>query len=226
MYVKIHEQIFSSSIMEENVETRYIWFCLLTLADKEGFIDMTVPAIARRINISDITVASAIDKFMKPAPSSRTATADGRRLEKVRESFGWKIINYIYYRDLRNEQSRREYMKEYMKNRRDVNKNVNASVNCKQRLAVLANTDTDTDTDTDTKRERKPKFIPPILDDITKYIKENNYTVDPNIFLKYFTESNWIDSNGKKVKNWKQKIITWNGRNQKPVMVQKNEFGY
>ena len=226
MYVKIHEQIFSSSIMEENVETRYIWFCLLTLADKEGFIDMTVPAIARRINISDITVASAIDKFMKPDPSSRTATADGRRLEKVRESFGWKIINYIYYRDLRNEQSRREYMKEYMKNRRDVNKNVNASVNCKQRLAVLANTDTDTDTDTDTKRERKPKFIPPILDDITKYIKENNYTVDPNIFLKYFTESNWIDSNGKKVKNWKLKIITWNSRNQKLVMVQKNEFGY
>ena len=222
MYVKIHEQIFSSSIMEENVETRYIWFCLLTLADKEGFIDMTVPAIARRINISDITVASAIDKFMKPDPSSRTATADGRRLEKVRESFGWKIINYIYYRDLRNEQSRREYMKEYMKNRRDVNKNVNASVNCKQRLAVLANTDTDTDT----KRERKPKFIPPILDDITKYIKENNYTVDPNIFLKYFTESNWIDSNGKKVKNWKLKIITWNSRNQKLVMVQKNEFGY
>ena len=224
MYVKIHEQIFSSSIMEENVETRYIWFCLLTLSDKEGFIDMTVPAIARRINISDIAVASAIDKFMKPDPSSRTATADGRRLEKVRESFGWKIINYIYYRDLRNEQSRREYMKEYMKNRRDVNKNVNTNVNCKQQLAVLANTDTDTDTDT--KRERNLKFIPPTIDDITKYIKENNYTVDPNIFLKYFTESNWIDSNGKKVKNWKQKIITWNGRNQKPLVVQKNEFGY
>ena len=224
MYVKIHEQIFSSSIMEENVETRYIWFCLLTLADKEGFIDMTVPAIARRINISDITVASAIDKFMKPDPSSRTATADGRRLEKVRESFGWKIINYIYYRDLRNEQSRREYMKEYMKNRRDVNKNVNANVNCKQSKQPLAHTDTDTDTDTNRVAQRK--FIPPILDDITKYIKENNYTVDPNIFLKYFTESNWIDSNGKKVKNWKQKIITWNGRNQKPVMVQKNEFGY
>ena len=78
----------------------------------------------------------------------------------------------------------------------------------------------------DNKREVPRKFIPPNLEDITKYIKENNYTVDPNIFLKYFTESNWIDSNGKKVKNWKLKIITWNGRNQKPVIVQKNEFGY
>ncbi len=84
----------------------------------------------------------------------------------------------------------------------------------------------DKNVNNDNNKVMQRKFIPPTLDDITKYIKENNYTVDPNVFLKYFTESNWIDSNGKKVKNWKQKIITWNGRNQKPVMVQKNEFGY
>ena len=71
------------------------------------------------------------------------------------------------------------------------------------------------------------KFIPPTIEDIKEYIKENDYSVDPNTFLKYFTESNWIDSNGKKVKNWKQKIITWEGRNitKKPIQ-QKNEFGY
>lgn len=65
----------------------------------------------------------------------------------------------------------------------------------------------------DNKSVRQPQFIPPTIEEITKYIRDNNYSVDPNTFLKYFTESNWMDSNNKKVKNWKQKIITWNGRN-------------
>ncbi len=146
MYVKIHEQIFSSSIMEEELEIRYVWFCLLTLADKEGFIDMTVNSIARRINIDEEIVNRSIEKFMEPDHSSRTQSEDGRRLEKVRDSFGWRIINYIHYRDLRNEQSRREYMKNYMRLKRSVNKKVNTDVNSKQCKPELANTDTSTDT--------------------------------------------------------------------------------
>ena len=144
MYARIYEQIFSSSIMEEDLETRYIWFCLLTLADREGFVDMTIPAIARRINIEEISVSNAITKFMAPDPSSRTDTAEGRRIEKIRESFGWKIINYIQYRDLRNEENRREYMRDYMRKTRDVNKKANTNANkftvstCKPPLAHTA----------------------------------------------------------------------------------------
>ena len=158
MFVKVHEQIFNSSIMEEDLEVRYIWFCLLTLADREGFVDMTPAAIARRINIQDDVVINAINKFMQPDPSSRTSTQEGRRLEKIRESFGWKIINYIHYRDLRSEENRREYMRNYMKDRRDVNKKANTNVNCKQTVAVLAHTDTDTDTDTDPLKRVVQKF--------------------------------------------------------------------
>lgn len=65
----------------------------------------------------------------------------------------------------------------------------------------------------DNNRVKQPQFIPPTIEEITKYIKDNKYSVDPSTFLKYFSESNWIDSNGKKVKSWKQKIITWSGRN-------------
>ena len=32
-------------------------------------------------------------------------------------------------------------------------------------------------------------------------------------FFNYFDVGNWIDSNGNKVKNWKQKLITWESRN-------------
>lgn len=161
MFVKVHEQIFNSSIMEENLEVRYIWFCLLTLADREGFVDMTTAAIARRINIDEVVVVDAINKFLQPDPTSRTVLFEGKRLEKIRESFGWKIINYIHYRDLRSEENRREYMRNYMHNLRDVNKKANTNVNSKQVVAVLAHTDTDLDTDTDTDTEKTTPLNPP-----------------------------------------------------------------
>jgi hypothetical protein len=53
-------------------------------------------------------------------------------------------------------------------------------------------------------------FIPPSLIEIREYVKEKGYNVNPEVFFDYFTIGNWIDSKGNKVKNWKQKIITWN----------------
>ena len=62
--------------------------------------------------------------------------------------------------------------------------------------------------------KEKKKFVPPTLEEVQSYIKEKNYSVDPKVFFDYFNESNWVDANGNKVKNWKQKVITWNSRNQ------------
>lgn len=58
--------------------------------------------------------------------------------------------------------------------------------------------------------ERK-RFVPPTLEEIEKYIKEKELKVEPKQFYEYFTEMNWIDSRGNKVKNWKGKLLTWNG---------------
>ena len=56
----------------------------------------------------------------------------------------------------------------------------------------------------------KNKFVKPTLEEIEKYIKEKNLNVNASTFFQYFEEGNWIDSKGNKVKNWKQKLITWN----------------
>ncbi len=66
------------------------------------------------------------------------------------------------------------------------------------------------------KGNRKEKnFIPPSLEDIKKYVAEKQLKVNAEYFYNYFTEGNWIDSKGNKVKNWKQKILTWNGFSNK-----------
>lgn len=64
------------------------------------------------------------------------------------------------------------------------------------------------------KYTRKP-FAPPTLSDIENYAREANLNVDPQAFYDYFTAPNdagqtWIDSEGKPVRNWKQKMQTWN----------------
>ena len=52
-------------------------------------------------------------------------------------------------------------------------------------------------------------FVPPTLEEIEAYCKERNNSVDAKYFFDYYSEGDWIDAKGNKVKNWKQKIITW-----------------
>lgn len=61
------------------------------------------------------------------------------------------------------------------------------------------------------KNRGKKAFIPPTLEEIEAYCKERKNNVDAKRFFDYFTASDWVDSKGNKVKNWKQKIITWEG---------------
>lgn len=61
------------------------------------------------------------------------------------------------------------------------------------------------------KIKENKEFIPPTLEDIKKYISDKELKkVNAEHFLDFFTESNWIDSKGNKVKNWKLKLLTWN----------------
>ena len=57
--------------------------------------------------------------------------------------------------------------------------------------------------------EKKSKNEKPTLDEINAYIHEKGLKVDGKQFFDYFTEGNWIDSKGNKVKNWKQKLLAW-----------------
>lgn len=55
----------------------------------------------------------------------------------------------------------------------------------------------------------KKQFIPPTLEEVENYCKERNNNVDAKKFFDYFAAADWIDSKGNPVRNWKQKVITW-----------------
>lgn len=63
--------------------------------------------------------------------------------------------------------------------------------------------------------KQKKVFKPPTLEEIEQYCKERNNKINAKMFYDYFNVSGWIDSKGNKVKNWKQKIITWEKQDEK-----------
>lgn len=67
-------------------------------------------------------------------------------------------------------------------------------------------------------KEKKPNakaFVPPTYEEVLDYAKEKGREDIALEFFEYFNVGNWIDSKGNKVKNWKQKFITWCSRNEK-----------
>lgn len=63
--------------------------------------------------------------------------------------------------------------------------------------------------------KEKKKFVAPSLQEVEEYIKEKNLSVNAKDFYDYFDTGKWKDSEGKQVKNWKQKILTWDKYNKK-----------
>ena len=58
------------------------------------------------------------------------------------------------------------------------------------------------------REDNKKKFIPPILDDVIKYFKDNGYNKQhAEKFWSGYEVYDWHDSRGNKIKNWKQKAV-------------------
>lgn len=59
------------------------------------------------------------------------------------------------------------------------------------------------------KPPKKAEFIPPSEKEVIDYFLENGYNLETaKKAFQYYAVANWIDSNGKKIKSWKQKMIS------------------
>jgi hypothetical protein len=146
MYGKLFESMYDGTLYGQ-------WQAIVTLqqlvilADEDGVVDMTPPALAARTSIPLEIVEAGIQQLQQADKYSRTPAEEGRRIVLLDPDrpWGWRIVNYAKYRDMRDREQRKEYMREYMRERRKQEKLT--EVNSKPELAKLAHTDTDTNTD-------------------------------------------------------------------------------
>ena len=121
MYAKIFSQIYDGTLCTNGPWEALVTFQqMLILADQEGGVDMTIPAIARRTTIPREIIERGIEALMLPDPESRTPTEEGRRIVPLSEgrAWGWRIVNYNKYRQIKREQDRRDYHREYYHSKR------------------------------------------------------------------------------------------------------------
>ena len=99
-----------------------------------------------------------------------------------------------------------------------INKNVNTPIN---ENVKENNTSINTTSNKDIYIPEEPKppkpkqFTPPTLEEVQAYCKKRNNKVDAQKFFDFYNEADWHDSDGDKVKSWKQKVITWEGNRRK-----------
>ena len=58
---------------------------------------------------------------------------------------------------------------------------------------------------------KKQRILPSNIEEVKEYIKLKELNVNANTFWNYYTESGWKDRDGKDVRNYKLKLITWSG---------------
>jgi hypothetical protein len=120
MYAKVFSQILDSSIAVD-YEQRHLFMDLLVLADREGVVDMTPEAIGRRLNVPMDIVIENLLKLMEPDPDSRSDEQEGRRLVLLDDhrDWGWQIVNYAFYRDMKDADALRAANRERKRRQRE-----------------------------------------------------------------------------------------------------------
>lgn len=110
-YSKLHSSLVNSSLWTENDEVRILFITLLAMCDRHGEVQGSRIGIERIANIlPDPDGTNPWEVLMSPDKDSsdlmRNPENEGRRIEEI--PGGFKLLNFEYYRGLRNEDDRRE----------------------------------------------------------------------------------------------------------------------
>ena len=134
MYGKIFESLYEGSMVGAGPTIFAVWGYCIAKADSSGIVILNPALLAPIIGTSRVDVEQAIEYLTSPDPHSKNPEHEGRRLINV-SGYAYTVVSHAIYRDIKNNQDRREYMREYMRKRRG-NDAVN-SVNSLQSLQKL-----------------------------------------------------------------------------------------
>lgn len=171
----------------------------------------------------DDTIVSAFIMAIKPQldiEDKRGGVREGagRKSKEIKNNQKNQKENLI---DFENEQKTKEKIPPHPQENKNKNKNIYNPLSLTTFVPPLPEKSTPDDSgmldveELIAQTPPKKRFVPPSLDDINAYIAEKKLTVNGQVFLDYFTAGNWKDSEGKPVKNWKQKLITWDERDRR-----------
>ena len=183
------------------------WFKLLCLAGKQN--NSGVLMLNERIAYTEEMLATV---FRRPIQTVRLALETFEQFGMIEIINGTITIpNWGKHQNLDRLDKLREYQKEYHRQYRKKQAAL-PDVGKVESKVYVNGPDIDIDKNKSKNKKKNNIFVPPTLEEVQAYVKEKGYHVDAEFFFKFYSEGNWIDSKGNAVKNWKQKLITWERR--------------
>lgn len=109
MYCKLFASLYQGTLRGKSHEI-LVFTNMLAHADSEGCVDKHFRAIADEVGLTVDEVKAAIAQLESPDPESRSPENEGRRIVRINDhrAWGWQLVNYAKYREIRNDADRRE----------------------------------------------------------------------------------------------------------------------
>ena len=203
--------IDSDAFLDMPITARLLYYDLAMRADDDGFVN-SPKKIMRIVGASqdDLRIL-AIRKFIIPFESGIVVIKH------------WRIHNYIR-KDTYNETKYKEERALLELDENGAYRQMNAEASTDRQLAVddsLTQVSIGKVSTGKVSTGKGREFIPPTLEEVQAYCKERSSPVDPKKFYEYFTAGGWKDAKGNPVRNWEQKLLTWEQYQPQPAAQQK-----
>jgi hypothetical protein len=233
VFGKIFNSIFDSTLCSDGgFLPTYVLIALITLADKEGNVEITPKALFTRIgfrndgdDISYERFEEALRYLQQEDKDSNLPNEEGRRiipLSKIPDhdgNRGFRVVNYEYYRDKGGSLDQRRKQDAERKRRQRKNKKTKSSISDSHshrtvtgRHVTSAHIDTDIDTDIDIERE-EDKQTNSLPDDFWYTHEMVAEAKAEGLNIDFETETRkFIDralSEGTKSLNWEAALRNW-----------------
>ena len=227
MYGPIFESMFTGSMYGSGP----INFAVLTYAvascNKFGRVDINPQMLGHTLGCSADEITKALDYLGRTDDDSRSKELGGVRL--LREGqFQFLVVNYEFYQQLLKAGNKAEYDRCYTKAKRDAERADKATddstvVQSRTESSTIVhgdvngdvNGDRDVSVSSSKKHSVSKRFKPPTPEEVQAYIKEKEYTFDPEAFHAYYDAQGWKLSNGNPMKRWQSACVTWQKREPK-----------
>jgi hypothetical protein len=119
MYGKVFASMYEGSMVGSGPVVFAVWGYCIAKADADGSVLLNPALLAPVIGTSRAEIEQAINFLQSPDANSKNPDHEGRRLLSMTGHL-YCVVSHAVYRDIKNNEDRREYMREYMRKRREL----------------------------------------------------------------------------------------------------------
>lgn len=218
-WIKIATNIFDDEkiklieVLPEADGMIVIWFKLLCLAGKQN--NNGIFMMNDKLAYTDEMLSTI---FRKPLPLVRLALGTFEQygmieiVDNVITLPNWDKHQNVEGLEKIREQGRLRAAK-HRQNQKQLQSNVTHNVTVTQRNAIDIDIEKDIEKDillphTCVREDDEDELSNPTLDQVIKFVKDNNFKVNANKFYNHYNSSNWMIGN-KPIKNWQSVLRAW-----------------